>query len=456
QLIHCRSVTDGTVFEFEPVENDVADQEEEAASRAEKDYFDSSRFMQDLRLNYLVGEEGEGDHTDDMSMPFERMGKSMEPLTNDRGVLKKANAALQVLRPGVGAVVPSDSCVTFHYSAYLEMSDEPFDSTRMRNRPHRSLLSDVLIVGLAKALMTMRKGEVARVLVQPEYAFGKMGCAPRIPGNACILYEVELLHFVDAQDALELEGLCLDGESLPFPKLLELCGAKHKTGNSFCERKEFQRALKCYSSALHRLENARTKDKNEEMQQQQLLLKLFCNASLCCLRTGRANMAVAYGKKALLIEPNNVKALYRCGVGLKMQGYFDEAENKLRRALRCDPNSQAIIHELNELNNIRQQLREAETKMCRRMFSYANNDSSAAAAEAKAAVANTSITEEMRTFIKEKLNALKSSTVGSSLPFTTGFDAAHYDYVRSVCQELGLGCEDLPKGGVRAFVRDAE
>uniref|UniRef100_V5H8U7 peptidylprolyl isomerase n=3 Tax=Ixodes ricinus TaxID=34613 RepID=V5H8U7_IXORI len=324
----------------------------------------------------------------------------------------------------------------------------------MRNRPHRSLLCDVMVLGLAKALMTMRKGERARVLVQPEYAFGKMGCAPRIPGNATILYEVELLHFVDAEDALELEGICVDGGPMPFPKLLELCAAKHKTGNSFCERKEFQNALKCYSSALHRLENARTKDAGEETKQQQLLLKLFCNASLCCVHTGRGSMAVAYAKKALLIDPNNVKALYRCGVGLKMQGCFDEAEGRLRRAHRLDPNSQAIIRELNELNSIKRQLRETETNMCRRMFNYANNDKAAEAM--KALSLNSGVSEEMQAIIKESLRKLKGGTAGSSLPFTTGFTDSHYDYVRSVCQNLGLGCEDLPKGGVRAFVRDAE
>lgn len=442
------SVTDGAVFEFEPLENDVMAQEEEAASRAVKDYFDSARFMNDLRLQFLGGEQKEGDPVDDVSMPFERMAKTMEALTEDRGVLKK------VLHPGVGAVVPSDSCVTFHYSAYLEMSDEPFDSTRMRNRPHRSLLCDVMVLGLAKALMTMRKGERARVLVQPEYAFGKMGCAPRIPGNATILYEVELLHFVDAEDALELEGISVDGGPMPFPKLLELCTAKHKTGNSFCERKEFQNALKCYSSALHRLENARTKDTGEEKQQQQLLLKLFCNASLCCVHTGRGSMAVAYAKKALLIDSNNVKALYRCGVGLKMQGCFDEAEGKLRRAHKLDPNSQAIVRELKELDSIKRQLRETETNMCRRMFNYANNDKAAEAM--KALSLNSGVSKEMQTTINESLRKLKSGTAGSSLPFTTGFTDSHYDYVRSVCQDLGLGCEDLLTGGVRAFVRDTE
>uniref|UniRef100_A0A090XEX4 Uncharacterized protein n=2 Tax=Ixodes ricinus TaxID=34613 RepID=A0A090XEX4_IXORI len=137
-----------------------------------------------------------------------------------------------------------------------------------------------------------------------------------------------------------------------------------------------------------------------------------------------------------------------------MQGCFDEAEGRLRRAHRLDPNSQAIIRELNELNSIKRQLRETETNMCRRMFNYANNDKAAEAM--KALSLNSGVSEEMQAIIKESLRKLKGGTAGSSLPFTTGFTDSHYDYVRSVCQNLGLGCEDLPKGGVRAFVRDTE
>lgn len=82
----------------------------------------------------------------------------------------------------------------------------------------------MIIPGLFLAVATMRKGEVARVLVGPQYAFGPKGCPPRIPANATILYEVELLHIVDGQDALELTGYAPDGESrnLPFPTLLEV------------------------------------------------------------------------------------------------------------------------------------------------------------------------------------------------------------------------------------------
>lgn len=84
-------------------------------------------------------------------------------------------------------------------------------------------------------------------------------------------------------------------------------------------------------------------------------------------------MAVAYAKKALLIDSNNVKALYRCGVGLKMQGCFDEAEGKLRRAHKLDPNSQAIVRELKELDSIKRQLRETETNMCRQVCCLGKN-----------------------------------------------------------------------------------
>lgn len=81
-----------------------------------------------------------------------------------------------------------------------------------------------MVVGLAVALSTMRKGELCRVLVMPKYAFGSMGCPPRIPAEATILYEVELIQFLDAKDAAELEGFGdVQSHHLPFPELLEVC-----------------------------------------------------------------------------------------------------------------------------------------------------------------------------------------------------------------------------------------
>ena len=40
------------------------------------------------------------------------------------------------------------------------------------------------ILGWEIAIPTMKKGEKSRFLIKPEYAYGKMGCPPRIPAQA--------------------------------------------------------------------------------------------------------------------------------------------------------------------------------------------------------------------------------------------------------------------------------
>lgn len=84
-----------------------------------------------------------------------------------------------------------------------------------------SRLANVCVTGLALALRTMKKGEFAQVMVFPQYAFGPMGCPPRIPQNATILYEVELLQFVDA---VEMEDYSHDDQvKLAFKDALQVC-----------------------------------------------------------------------------------------------------------------------------------------------------------------------------------------------------------------------------------------
>ncbi|GFO01595.1 peptidylprolyl isomerase [Plakobranchus ocellatus] len=45
----------------------------------------------------------------------------------------------------------------------------------------------------------MRKHEVSRFLIQPEYAYGEHGCPPRIPPNAILIFDVEVMHFVEQE-----------------------------------------------------------------------------------------------------------------------------------------------------------------------------------------------------------------------------------------------------------------
>uniref|UniRef100_A0A023GMQ0 peptidylprolyl isomerase n=1 Tax=Amblyomma triste TaxID=251400 RepID=A0A023GMQ0_AMBTT len=405
--------------------------------------------MENLRLDLLDGGDDEEEIGPDAksTLPFERLASSMEAVTTDRGVLKK------VLRQGAGPVVAPGSGVCFHYNAYLEMADEPFDSTRLRNQPYRCLLDNMIIPGLALAVATMRKGETARILVAPQYAFGPMGCPPRIPANATILYEVELIYMVNAKDEVELKGFMPEDEEqhMPFPKLLERCRAKRQDGNTFYNQGELRHALKCYSSAIKALEDARTSNEKEDKERSEMLLGLYNNAALCHIKTGKADVAITYSKRALQIHPNNSRALYRCGVALKMQGNFDDAAKYLRRALRVEPNSSPIAEQLRIINNLKKQLHNNEIAMCRRMFGTETNKPAEEEAKRIIALEKSGMTPNIKAIITDSLEKLKQAPAGTSLPFTTGFTDAHFDYIRAVSRRLGLKFEDLPDEGVRVY-----
>lgn len=427
------NMREGTVLELQPASD--ANETEQSTD------FEAAKMMENLRLDLLDGGEDEDDNDMECKLPFERMALKMEAVTEDRLVLKK------VMKPGAGPVVKAGSGVNFHYNAYLEMADEPFDSTRLRGYPHRCLLDDMIIPGLSLAVATMRKGEIARVLVWPQYAFGRMGCPPRIPANAVILYEVELLYIVDGKDALQLPEYNQEGDCrhLPFPALLERCAAKRCNGKTFYDDGKFLHALNCYSSAIKVIEDARTMNDEEDRQRNEMLLGLYNNASVCCIKTGKANMAISYGKRALLIDPKNARAFFRVGVGLKMQGEFNTAAKYLRQALAVEPNEQAIIRELRNVNVLKQQFQVEEAAMCKRMFGTSTPES-----DKKKDDLASLVTSQIQEKIRETLEKHKAMTPTSKpIPFTTGFTNAHFTYIRALADRMGLRCEDMPEAGVK-------
>ena len=114
--------------------------------------------------------------------------------------------------------MPERALVRVHYNGYLEYADEPYDSSRLRGKQqqfvlgngnnnlhthtqthtHTSCLYHVcvcvcvclcwcvgeVIPGWEVAVLSMRRNERSQYLISPEYAFGQMGCPPRIPPNA--------------------------------------------------------------------------------------------------------------------------------------------------------------------------------------------------------------------------------------------------------------------------------
>lgn len=75
----------------------------------------------------------------------------------------------------MGHCIPGGASVTFHYTAFMQYNDEPFDSTVLRGHPERKILdAGEIFPGLNIAIKTMRTGEKSRFLIQPQYAFGEV------------------------------------------------------------------------------------------------------------------------------------------------------------------------------------------------------------------------------------------------------------------------------------------
>lgn len=93
----------------------------------------------------------------------------------------------QVVQKGNGPQVPENCVVYLRYQGYFEYQEVPFDSTLMQceakgdDSLRINLANGGLIPGLHLGVLSMCKGEKAEFLIHPDYAYGKMGCPPRIP-----------------------------------------------------------------------------------------------------------------------------------------------------------------------------------------------------------------------------------------------------------------------------------
>ncbi|XP_043356209.1 peptidyl-prolyl cis-trans isomerase FKBP5 isoform X5 [Dermochelys coriacea] len=127
-------------------------------------------------------------------------GEDITP-NQDRGVLKV------VKRPGNEDKSPMiGDKVYVHYKGKLA-NGKKFDSSRDRNEPFIfSLGKGQVIKAWDIGVATMKKGEICHLLCKPEYAYGSAGSVPKIPSNATLFFEIELLDF-KGEDLFEDGGV---------------------------------------------------------------------------------------------------------------------------------------------------------------------------------------------------------------------------------------------------------
>lgn len=100
---------------------------------------------------------------------------------------------IEVLRQGSGDVATNGSTCVMHYVGTL-VDGKEFDSSRKRGTPFEFRLgAGMVIQGWEEGIRGMREGELRRLKIPPDLAYGKRGHPPVIPPESTLVFEVELL-----------------------------------------------------------------------------------------------------------------------------------------------------------------------------------------------------------------------------------------------------------------------
>jgi peptidylprolyl isomerase len=94
---------------------------------------------------------------------------------------------------GTGTTPKTGQTVKVHYTGTLENGTK-FDSSRDRGTPFETKIGvGNVIKGWDEGLMTMKVGGRRKLIVPSKLGYGPNGQPPKIPGNATLIFDVELL-----------------------------------------------------------------------------------------------------------------------------------------------------------------------------------------------------------------------------------------------------------------------
>ncbi|KAJ4968048.1 hypothetical protein NE237_014749 [Protea cynaroides] len=283
--------------------------------------------------------------------------KTVTEVTDDKKVLKK------ILKEGEGYERPSDGTLV-----KVKLIGKLQDGTVFIKKGHdeEELFEfktddEQVIDGLDRAVMTMKKGEVAQVIIAPEYAFGSSESQQElavVPPNSTVYYEVELESFVKEKESWDMNT----------EEKIEAAGRKKEEGNALFKAGRYVRASKRYEKAAKYIEYDTSFGEEEKKQAKALKVTCNLNDAACKLKLKDYKQAQKLCTKVLDIESTNVKALYRRAQAYIQLADLELAELDIKKALEIDPNNRDVKLEYKVLKEKIKEYNKKDAKFYGNMF----------------------------------------------------------------------------------------
>ncbi|XP_027157508.1 peptidyl-prolyl cis-trans isomerase FKBP62-like [Coffea eugenioides] len=343
-----------------------------ALAKAVKTMKKGEKVLLTVKPQYGFGEKGKPASGDQGAVPANATlninlelvsWKTVSNVTDDKKVIKK------ILKEGEGYEKPNEGAVV-----KLKLVGKLQDGTVFVKKGYGDDEDDLLEFktdeeqvneGLDKAVMAMKKGEVALLTIAPEYAFGSTESQQElavVPPNSTVQYEAELVSFVKEKESWDMNT----------QEKIEAAGKKKEEGNALFKAGKYARASKRYEKAAKYIEYDTTF--NEEEKKQSKVSKISCNLNnaACKLKLKDYKQAEKLCSKVLELESSNVKALYRRGQAYMNLADLDLAELDIKKALEIDPNNRDVKLEYKALKEKVKEYNKKDAKFYGNMFAKLN------------------------------------------------------------------------------------
>ncbi|KAH9515147.1 Inactive peptidyl-prolyl cis-trans isomerase fkbp6 [Bulinus truncatus] len=294
---------------------------------------------------------------------------------------------------------------------------------------------------------------MSRFLIQPDYAYGEMGCPPRIPPKAKLIMDVEVLNFTEQDGVDDYYDLSPEERrtKLKFADIEKVVNAETAEAKQYFDNKNYQKAALKYGHAQSILDDYHLKDENEQKLWIKQCLRVFLNLAICHHHLRHYGRAIHFCNEVLEKDKNNVKALYFKGKALLGLCKFTDAKESLKRARTLEPSNTTIANALQTLAKSMKEHELFEKNMCQKMFSKPLSDLTTSTEKKESYKDVEQCSKEFRNLVEQQLLKFQKDSDMTEMPFPS----IHMTEVEIACiletaEKLGM---DIKKRGTGSQIR---
>ena len=271
-------------------------------------------------------------------------------LTSDSGVIK------HLISKGTGAKPQKEDEVIVHYKGYLTNGTE-FDSSYEKDDGFKFIIGvDHVIKGWDIGIMDMQIGEKAEIVIKPEYGYGKIGNPPKIPGDATLIFKIELL---SAHERRPTKWMMNDEERIKVTlKLKQDGGVKFGL-------KDYKEAEGLYREAISHLDSVQ----NDNAEIKTLKKTILVNIAVVCNKSKSYSEAVRAWSQSLAIDPENAKAYYQRATAYMNLKQYDEAISDFKNAIKRNPSEKKMRTEYQKCKEMKKNYDKSQQNVFKSFFS---------------------------------------------------------------------------------------